>query len=120
MRGVLQDVETTRGTAADSRAAAVISSLLVLPFVILESLNQTINRQNAPGLAVLFGLLWLLPLAFVVVLMPMVRVLRAGQSLSANPFNLLFRVALLALVATAWAGIVADQTPCFLGVPNCD
>jgi hypothetical protein len=38
-------------------SAALISLMLVLPFVILESLNNTINGQNAPGLIFLFGLL---------------------------------------------------------------
>ena len=38
----------------------------------------------------------------------------------AHPTNLLFRVAFLALIAIIWAGILIDQLPCFLGVPNCD
>ena len=92
----------------------------MLPFAILESLNQTVTRQNAPGLIVLFGLLWLLPMAFVVTLMPLVRNLRAGRSVVANPAGLLFRGTLLALIAMAWGGLLADQMPCFMGVPNCD
>jgi hypothetical protein len=38
----------------------------------------------------------------------------------ANPINLLLRVAFLALIAWMWGGILIDQMPCFLGVPNCD
>lgn len=101
-------------------AAALVGLILVLPFVILEALNNTITRQNAPGLAVLFGLLWVLPTAFIVILMPIVRTARAGTSILANPLSLLFRVAFLSLIVMMWTGIVNDQLPCFLGVPNCD
>ncbi|MGH9937825.1 MAG: hypothetical protein ACREAM_16390 [Blastocatellia bacterium] len=100
--------------------AALISFILVLPFVILESLNNTITKQNAHGLFVLFGLLWLLPTAFIVILAPIVRTVRAGNSIMANPITLLFRVAFLALIAWIWGVAIIDQLPCFLGVPNCD
>ncbi|MCA1849568.1 MAG: hypothetical protein LC672_00600 [Acidobacteria bacterium] len=104
----------------DLGSAAIISFILVLPFAILESLNQTVTRQNAPGLIVLFGLLWLLPVAFIVTLAPVVRTARAGNSITASPVNLLFRVAFLALIAVMWGGLLVDQMPCFVGVPNCD
>ena len=102
------------------RSAGVISFILMLPFAILELMFNTGNRQNVPGLIVLFGLLWLFPMAFVVILEPLVRNIRAGNSLMANPVNLLLRVAFLALIAVMWAGLLIDQLPCFLGVPNCD
>lgn len=120
MRDVLHHEASMRTITADLRSAALISFLLVLPFAILESLNQTMTEMNAPGLFVLFGLLWLLPMAFIVTLMPMVRNLRAGHSLMANPINLLLRVSLLALIAMMGAGLLIDQMPCFMGVPNCD
>ncbi|HEY9401696.1 MAG TPA: hypothetical protein VIQ24_03305 [Pyrinomonadaceae bacterium] len=120
MRSVLQDETSTNNIALSLKWAALIGLTLVLPFVILESLNQTINRQNAPGLILLFGLLWLLPTAFVVALVPIVRTVRAGNSVRANPINLLLRVAFLTLVAMTWGGLLMDQLPCFMGVPNCD
>ncbi len=102
-------------------SAAIISFIIVLPFVILEFLfNTTLTKQNALGLTPLFGILWLLPMAFIVILVPIVRTLRAGNSIMANPISLLFRVAFLALIAMMWGGIISDQLPCFLGVPNCD
>jgi hypothetical protein len=101
-------------------AAALVGLILVLPFVILEALNNTFTRQNAPGLAVLFGLLWVLPIAFIVILMPIVRTARAGTSVLANPLSLLLRVAFLTLIVMTWTGTVNDQLPCFLGVLNCD
>ena len=107
----------TNDIASHLRSAVLISSLLVLPLVILEFFRNSITRQNAPGLIVLFGLLWLLPMMFMLILLPTVR---ARQSMMANPFSLLFRVALLALIAFIWGGIMIDQLPCFMGVPNCD
>lgn len=120
--GLLQAMmkHTTKSIITTLGSAALISLTLVLPFAILESLNHTITRQNAPGLLVLFGLLWLLPMAFIVILVPIVRTVRAGNSILANPINLLFRVAFLVLTAIMWGGLLIDQLPCFLGVPNCD
>ena len=112
--------DTMKTITTDLRSAAIISFILVLPFAILESLFNTVNKQNALGLTVLFGLLWLLPMAFIVILGPTVRNLRARNSLMANPLNQLLRVAFLALIAMAWGGLLIDQIPCFIGVPNCD
>lgn len=78
MRDALHNEEPTNNISANLRSAALISFILVLPLAILESLNNTITKQNAPGLIVLFGLLWLLPLAFIVILLPIVRTVRAG------------------------------------------
>ena len=104
----------------DLRSAAAVGFALVLPLVILEALNNSITRQNAPGLAMLFGTMWLLPALFVVILMPTVRNVRAGRSAIAAPISLSLRVASLALIATVWTWGLVDQLPCFLGVPNCD
>ena len=120
MRNVLQFEDPTKNIATDLRSAVLISFILVLPFAILEFLNNTITKQNAPGLIVLFGLLWLLPLAFIIILVPIVRTVRAGQSVMANPINLLFRVAFLSFIGMIWVGIIIDQIPCFMDVPNCD
>lgn len=120
MRSVLQDQDPAKEIATSLKWAAIISFLLVLPFAIFESLSNTLTRQNAPGLIVLFGLLWLLPMAFIVLFVPIMRKVRAGNSLLANPINLLCRVALLAFIVMMWGGILIDQLPCFMGVPNCD
>lgn len=114
MNHKIKSIITTLGSAA------LISFILVLPFAILESLNHTITRQNASGLILLFGLLWLLPMAFIVILAPIARTLRAGNIVMARPITLLFRIAFLALIAMMWGGLLIDQLPCFLGVPNCD
>ena len=101
------------------RSAALISFILVVPFMILE----LVNRRNLPESfpSVLFGFLWLLPVTFIVILMPIVRNARAGSSIIiANPISLSFRVAFLILIALVWGSLLIDQLPCFLGNPNCD
>jgi quinol-cytochrome oxidoreductase complex cytochrome b subunit len=107
-----------KAIATDLRTAVLGSLLLVLPFAMLEAANSMLTRQNAPGVIVLFGLLWLLATAFLAVLIPIVRNVRTGSV--ANPLKLLLAVAVLLVVASIWGSIVADQMPCFLGVPNCD
>jgi hypothetical protein len=106
--------------AEDLRLAAITSFIIMLPFAILESLNNSITKQNVIGLALLFGILWLLPTLFIVLFMPLVRTVRSGGRLLTNPISLLFRVAVLTLIATIWEWGFIDQLPCFLGVPNCD
>lgn len=100
------------------KGPAILSLILVLPFMLLE----VVSRRNLPESfpVFLFSLLWLLPTVFIITLMPMVRTVRAGNSLIANPVTLLLKVVLLAVVAVVWASLLMDQMPCFLGVPNCD
>ena len=100
------------------RIPAMVSFILVIPFIIMEVVTtQDINAIfNAP----LFGILWLLLMIFMLILLPIVRDVSAGNKLTAKPVILVFRVMLIILIALAWGGIVADQMPCFLGIPNCD
>ena len=100
------------------RSPALISLLLVLPFMILELINRQGFNEGFP--IPLFVIMWLLPLIFIVVLMPIVRNVRAGNSLMASPISPLIRVVLLILIAWMWTSLLIDQMPCFLGVPNCD
>jgi hypothetical protein len=120
MPGVLRNTTPTRNLTTDLRRAALTSLIIVLPFAFLEALNNTVTGQNAPDIIVLFGLLWLLPAAFVLLLVPSARAVREGGRFTAHPFSLLWRVTLLAFIALTWASILFDQMPCLLGVPNCD
>ncbi len=104
----------------DFTSAAMISSILILPLVILEFLNRSVTKDNASDLVLLFGVLWLLPTVFIIVLKPILRTARTGKSLMAKPVTLLLRVASLVLIATLWGWGFMDQLPCFLGTPNCD
>jgi glucan phosphoethanolaminetransferase (alkaline phosphatase superfamily) len=107
-----------KAIVTDSGKAALGSFVLVLPFAVLEAVSSTLTRQNAPDVIVLFGFLWLLTAAFFVVLIPIVRSVRTGKV--AQPLRLLLGVAVLLVIASVWGSVVADQMPCFLGVPNCD
>jgi hypothetical protein len=100
------------------RSPTIISLVLVFPFIILELVNRRNFNEGFP--IPLFGILWLLPMIFIFTLMPILRNVQAGNSIIANPINLLLRVAFLAPIAWMWVGILIDQMPCFLGVPNCD
>ena len=80
----------------------------MLPFLALE-----LRSQSGELPLVLFGTLWLLGAVFVALLLSL---LRKRQ----RPAAILVRIGLSIVVACLWAGIVMDQMPCFLGVPNCD
>jgi hypothetical protein len=110
--------DTMKNTFTNFRSPALIGLLFVIPFMVMEAVNtQNINAIfNIP----LFGIMWLLPVLFILIGMPIVRNVRAGNSILANPVLLLIRVVFLILIAWFWAGLLIDQMPCFLGVPNCD
>jgi len=108
----------TNGPAGTLVVPAIIGCVSVLPFPALELVNRRRIHEGFP--IPLFGFLWLLPTAFIVVLTPMVRNALAGAKILANPLDLLLRVVVLAFIAWMWGGIVMDQLPCFLGVPNFD
>lgn len=100
------------------RLPAIISFMLVLPFMILELVNRRNFHEGFP--VSLFGLLFLLPMIFILIATPIVQHTRAGNAIMAKPVSLLLRVAVSVLIAWMWAGLLIDQVPCFLGVPNCD
>ena len=100
------------------RSPSLISLLLVIPFMIMEIVNRRGFDEGFP--IPLFAMMWILPVLFILTRMPILRNLRAGDTLIAQPINLLIRVVVLVLVAILWTGLLLDQMPCFLGVPNCD
>ena len=109
-----------RSVAAELRSATLISFIAAVPFVILESLNQSLSAQNATTRIVLFAVLWALPLLLMLVLLPLLRRVRAGDRIAANPVSLVLRAAVSIAIVIVWGSVLADQMPCFLGVPNCD
>jgi hypothetical protein len=106
------------GAAARLALPAVAGLALVLPFVLLELGNR--RGLDEPFPFALFGFLWLLPAAFVLVVAPIVRSALAGAPLLERPGGLVLRVVCLAALASAWGAIVLDQLPCFLGLASCD
>ena len=100
------------------KSSALISHLLVFPFMILELINRRNFNEGFPF--PLFGFLWVLPVLFILTLTPIIQTFRTGKGLMEKPISLLLKVALLLFIAWFWGSLVIDQMPCFLGVPNCD
>jgi hypothetical protein len=100
------------------KSPAIISFALIIPFIVMESVNRRNFNQEFPF--VLFGFLWVLPIIFITTLMPIVRNLQAGNNIIAKPIIFLLQVIVLTFIGWMWISIVVDQMPCFLGVPNCD
>lgn len=116
----MKNEDALKNPAANPWTAAAVGLVSVLPFALFEFASNTLTTRSAPGVAALFGLLWLLAAAFVFIMTPLAREARAGGGVAAKPVSLLLRVTFSALILLTWVGIVADQLPCFLGVPNCD
>ena len=97
--------------------AAAISTLLVLPLALLEARHESLTAGR--GALVLYAVLWIVPVACSVSAAPLIKAYRgaAGPGRSITGW---LRVLLLVLLAGFWIGLVVDQMPCFLGVPNCD
>ena len=99
------------------RFAALAGLALILPFAIMQVINVGVSRDDAPDLLVLFGLLWLLPALSIGSGLRMLRPPAGEHSTRSR----IVAAAVISIVATAlWGGLLADQMPCFLGVPNCD
>ena len=120
MRDVLRNEDPLKNITTNAKSAAIISFFLVLPFALLDFLFNSLRSQNVSDQIVLFGMLWLLPMVFIVILAPIVQAVRAGNNILTNPVALLFKVAFLVVIAWMWGGLLIDQIPCFIGVPNCD
>jgi hypothetical protein len=122
----------------NSKSALMISVVIILSTVIFsllvslgwEPLERLLNDPNSEQLYV-FGapvasqlitiILFSLPIAAGIIAGgPIVRTLRAGGSLFAHPINLMIVVVISFLFAAGVIGLIVDQWPCFLGVPNCD
>ena len=115
------------------KSAAIISVALILASGILPlldsvgwlSLDRLFNGPNPqvaylPGQILSLGLILFPVAAGVVAGRPIVRTLRAGGSLFAHLINLIIVGVILFLFAWGVVGLIVDQWPCFMGVPNCD
>ena len=106
------------GSFESLKTPAIISSMLVLPFLVLELVNR--QNPNADFPIALFVVLWILSLSFIIILMPVLRSLPAGHRNMALAIKVLPRIVVLLVIGWLWISLVVDQMPCFLGVPNCD
>jgi hypothetical protein len=118
-------------------SAAVIGFILALPFLTLLTFmllgieptlgpldpllkNADPDQPNVLSAVIVIGALLLCVLAGLIVRGPMVQTIRSGGSLLAHPANLLLAVVIVAFIARLVIGLIVDQYPCWIGVPNCD
>jgi MFS family permease len=115
------------------KSAAIISFIFALPFLSMLSLlllrieppfahllSSNPDQPNFPGLFVVLGALLLVAAAGVIARVPVVRTMQAGGSLFAHPVNLIMATVILSFITMLVAGLMIDQYPCWIGVPNCD
>ena len=115
---LIKEMTLMKNTLTNLSSSAIISFLIVLPFMILElATRSNLPRSNAS--ISLFVIMWILPMLFILTVMPIVRNLRARNSIVANPISLLLRVVFSAYLVWLWFGFVIDQMPCFLGGSGC-
>ena len=122
---------------ANPRSIAIIGFFLCLPFTLLFTLlilniepyfgplqpllnNPDPDQPDVLGSLIALGTMLLVLAAFIINLIPVVRTLRAGGGLTSHPVNLVLAIATLATIAMIIGGIIVDQYPCWIGVPNCD
>ena len=103
-------------------AAVLFGLLLIAPFAFMEYWNNPGIRSGEFAFPfVLFFGMWLAPTTFFLAATPIVRRLRAGESILAKPTALLLRLAFMAFLAIGWVMSIRNEMPCFLGgVPGCD
>ena len=125
------------GILSDARAASIAGILLALPFATLFTMlavlriepplgpleplvTVPVDQPNVVGTAIVLGAWLLAVIAFIVSVTPVVRSARAGNGIAADPINLAVAAAILVVVLSFIGGIIVDQYPCWIGVPNCD
>ena len=117
-RLLFKEMKPMKNILPSLRLPAIISFLIVLPFMILEwATRSNLPRTNASG--ILFVILWLLPMLSIFTMMPIVRNVREGNSIAAKPVQLVLRVVFSGWLVWMWVALVMDQMPCFLGGSGC-
>ena len=96
----------------------LISSTLVAPFIVLQWVNRRAFYEAFPF--VLFTFMSLHSMFSVLLATPALRHLRSERNLRALKLGQWAGLVLSAVLIFAYADVVIDQLPCFLGVPNCD
>ena len=106
-------------TPVRSLAGPILAgAALVLPFAAMQLINRRVFDEGFPF--VLFAFMSAHALAIAFLMTPALRQRRAGKPLSGLHLSHWARLALGAILVYAYVGVIADQMPCFLGVPNCD
>ena len=121
---------------ANPTSAAIVSFILALPFVTLLSslllgiepplghleplLRTDPDQPNYLGLFIVLGAFLLAVAACLIARASIVQTLQTGGSLLAHPINLILVAIILFFIARLVIGLMIDQFPCWIGVPNCD
>ena len=98
--------------------SAVLGFVFLSPFITLELVNRWKFKEDFPF--AVFGFTWLLQTLFIMTVVPVAKTIRLGNYSTKNLVPLVLRALALILIAHVWFGWIADQWPCFMGVPNCD
>lgn len=122
-----KDLLTNPGPALMISVVLIIFTLLLslLSSLGWEPLDRLINGPNPeqpylPGQIIAIALISIPIAAGIIAGRPIVNTLRAGGGLFAHPVHLLIVAVLSFLFAAGVIGLIVDQWPCFMGVPNCD
>ena len=99
-------------------SATVLGFIILIPFIALELINRSKFNEDFPFAIFLFT--WFLQTLFILILVPLIKNVRSGKSLTKQPLNFLLRIVGLMLIAYIWGGWIVDQWPCLMSVPNCD
>ena len=99
-------------------APAVVSLILVAPFMIMELVNRRAFHELFP--IPLFAIMWLLAFAFIYILALTARMASSRITRTWSVLCLVANALILVFIGWLWVGIVMDQMPCFLGVQYCD
>jgi hypothetical protein len=99
-------------------APLLLGAVLVVPFAFLELVNRWGYREDFPY--VLFAFMSVHALAIALLLTPGLRRLWTARRLAALTPRHWAGLVLAGFVGWAYAGVIMDQLPCFLGVLNCD
>jgi len=127
-------VPTQRNTLLTNPKSALMISVVLFLFPVILSLLDSLGwvplerLLNGPNPEVTYLRGQIISLGFILFPVgagiiaggPIVRTLRAGGSLFAHPLHLIIVVVISFLFAVGLVGLVVDQWPCFIGVPNCD
>ena len=118
---------------ANPKYAAIASFLLALPFMTLflllmlgiepnfGPLDPSFKSINGHlGTFIVLGLLFFILVGGLVSAIPVVQGIKTGNGITAFPLNLLLSIVIFLFIAAFIGAIIADQYPCWIGVPNCD
>lgn len=80
----------------------------IQPFYSLYRTYLTVDGSQASlfGMAVLFAMMALLPFAFVINLIPIVRDMRRGGDVTDHPLNVALAVIIFVLIIMTWGGLI--------------